>query len=179
MFKVNFSQVDGFTPDQAAKLEKARVLWEQVWNSDKFKQAVLNFSYTYTTGSLWWKKSYSEKGFRWNNDLSTQQIYDKLMSGAELLAPTSDNEADIQITLYVASGSTIGYTYPNTAMQWINAKFFNSFTAADVVGNLSHEYCHKLGFDHEYKATALRPYTVPYAIGYMSGDMATEIMKAA
>jgi len=175
MFKVNIVQADSFTPTQAQKLEAARLLWEKVWNSDEFKTRVLNFQYTYTTGSLWWKKSYTAVGFRWNNDKTNQQIFDHLMSGAELLSPSPDNEADLSITLYTASSSTVGYTYPGTMMQWINSKFFNSFTAADVAGNLSHEYCHKLGYDHEYKATALRPYTVPYAIGYLTGELAEKM----
>ena len=174
---MNIAKAEDFNSEQLKKLDEAKLLWERVWNSDKFREEVLNFRYTYTTGSLCWKKTRVQYGFRWNDGMNTEQIFDKLMSGAELLAPQPDNEADLQITLYVANNSTVGYTYPGTMMQWVNGKFFNSYTAADVAGNLSHEYCHKLGFDHEYRFSSLRQFTVPYAIGYMTANMAAELMR--
>ncbi len=179
MFKVSISKIAGFTPAQAEKLEKARVAFEAVWNSEEFKTKVRTFSYptTKTTGALWWKKTehFRNPWFRMNQGLDREDILQCLLEGDEKLQPGDDGEADLQITLYAEASSTVGYTYPTTIMQWINAKFFNSFTIPEVVGNLAHEYCHKLGFDHEYDSTPLRPYTVPYAIGYISRDLAKKM----
>lgn len=110
--------------------------------------------------------------------LSPGQVFETIMSGAEKLSPEIDGEADISVTLDARdAGSVIGYTYPNTRMQWIYASFFGRATPADIAGNLAHEYCHKIGFEHEFNFTSLRQYTVPYAIGYLTREIANNLTK--
>jgi hypothetical protein len=47
-----------------------------------------------------------------------------------------------------SSSSMMGYTTPQTLLIKINRKFFDDFDIAHVAGNLTHEWTHKLGFDH-------------------------------
>jgi len=157
MFKVTVKKF-GFTTEQEKKIDAAAKLMEVVWNSKEFKDAVINFkySYSYVTGKLWCKKTNYVSGnrFRWNNNMSNELIYSKLLSGSESLSPQNDGEADIEIVLTTdISDGVIGYTYPDTIRQWISRDFFLEFDKFDVLNNLTHEYCHKLGFDHEFEWT--------------------------
>lgn len=105
-------------------------------------------------------------GFHYTKD-SPEEVYKKIMSGAETLDPVEDGEADIYVELDRSfSWSAIGYTYENTKWQWIYNRFFKGATVAGIAGNLAHEWCHKIGYDHEFKWTELREHSVPYAVGY-------------
>ena len=44
-------------------------------------------------------------------------------------------------------------------------------TILDAAGNLFHEWLHKLGYTHSSSSTPTRPYSVPYAVGYMMGNI--------
>lgn len=104
--------------------------------------------------------------FHYTKD-SNDEVYRKIMSGVEVLDPEVDNEADIYVELnYRFSWSAIGYTYPNTKWQWVYNRFFKGASVASIAANLAHEWCHKIGYDHEYKWTQLREKSVPYAVGY-------------
>lgn len=166
----------GFNGKQLALLEEARTILEKVINHDEFKKRVLNFSYPYSTGSLWWKKWYTSQGFRWNNGDDRQTIYTKVLSGDEM-GTGSDQEIDVKITVYTGDAGVLGYTNPGTLRTWINSKFLDTASAAEIAGNLIHEYCHKTGYDHEYYYNSLRQYTVPYAIGYLVTEIARELAK--
>lgn len=73
--------------------------------------------------------------------------------------------------MYYQASSVVGYTSPSITYINVNTKFFNTYAANQVAGNLFHEWLHKLGYSHDSSATAKRPYTVPYAIGYMVRDI--------
>lgn len=176
-FKIKLAAKVDFNSSESAKLVKAAELWQKVWQSDEFKNKVLNFGRNERVG-LFRRLKWFE-GFRMTS-MNTLGVYNCIMGGSEVLEPGVDREADVYLTLDRATTeSVIGYTYPGTKMQWIYAKFFNQMDEAEIAGNLAHEYCHKLGFQHEFNPTALRPYTVPYGVGYMTRDMARRIAKEA
>jgi hypothetical protein len=78
---------------------------------------------------------------------------------------------DLEVELYYAANSVVGYTYGGSKRIWVNTKFFNSFKENSVAGNLFHEWLHKLGYTHSYASTPTRPYSVPYAIGRIMGNI--------
>lgn len=139
-----------FTPKELIRLSEAKEILETIVNSDLFRQEVLRADFS---GEI------SEFQFKTN-----QEIYDKIMSGAEVLQPEIDNEADIDLTIFNPKPfqKVVGYTYGNTIRQWINRKFFWSLKVYQVAGNILHEWVHKLGFDHDYQRTKRRPFSVPY-----------------
>jgi hypothetical protein len=154
--RINLHRVENFTKAEVSKLERSLNLLESYINSDSFKQYILNFKYL---GKL---------QFANNAGLSNEEIYNLIMSGKEVLSPTKDSVWDLSISIYntyIRGRNIIGYTYPNTPVQYINRRFFSSFNIAQIGGNVAHEYCHKLGLDHDFKATARRPYSVPYVVG--------------
>lgn len=157
-----------FTTADQAKVYRAKDIVEVIMNSKEFKQRVLNFT---------WK---GEKQFNDNNGLTNQEIYDLLMTGEEELMPASTGVMNFDLTLYRSKNpwsKVKGYTKPDTMRIWMNKKFFrkSSWTAIDVAGNMVHEWVHKMGFGHAYKHNPDRPYSVPYAIGYIVGDLAREM----
>ena len=112
------------------------------------------------------RSDFSGETSEWKNK-SNKEIYDHFMSGAETLRPEKDNEADIDIDIFnpsFASRNTVGYTYKTVLKQWINRKFFWAMSIIGVEGNITHEWGHKLGFDHDYKATKRRPQSICYQL---------------
>lgn len=158
VYYVNFSSED------QAKVEKAIVLMKKVIASQIFKDAVLNHTYN------------GKKGYVDSNGLTNEQIYQKILDGAEEMGNTTKNNTlDVELELYFQATTTIGYTYPDTTRIWMNKKYFDKYTPVNVSGNLMHEWLHKLGFGHAMTYSQSRDSSVPYAIGYMMERMAKNI----
>lgn len=138
--------------------------------SKRFKNWVLNFSYQYKTytGALWWRRytTHTVNNFKFSKGLTRQQIYQKIITGSEVLQPQANRQADITLVIDNRNKrGVLGYTYPNSVKQWIYRWFLNT-TYKSVSMNLRHEWMHKLGFDHRWRYNPTRKYTVPYAVGY-------------
>ena len=159
---VNIEMVS-FSETQEEKMLQAIERIKIVINSSEFKQRVLAHTYE------------GEKQFQANDGLSNEEIYEKIMLGAESLLPDVDREMDINVTMYYSNNSTVGYTYPSSTRTWINSKFFNSYNYAQVAKNVVHEWTHKLGFDHDSSRTNRRQYSVPYGVGSIIEDLVNEL----
>lgn len=146
-------QLTDFNPQQEEKMLAALERAKLVINSTAFKERVLNHTFN------------DERAFSENNGQSNEEIYETFMAGAEDLLPEIDYEMDLDITLYYANNSTVGYTYPNTLRIWVNNKFFSGYTLGQVAANAVHEWTHKIGYGHSRYNSPSRPYTVPYGIG--------------
>lgn len=78
---------------------------------------------------------------------------------------------DIPIIFYwptwKQSKNVIGYTYPDQPEIYLNRSFRSGsdWSACSEISNELHEATHKLGYEHDFKATARRPYSVPYTAG--------------
>jgi hypothetical protein len=156
MLKFTVHQMKDFSFNDTKKYKSSVRLLEEAINSKEFYKLFMELELS------------SDKG------MTNQQIYDLMMSGAEVLDPIVDNEADIFITMYYSNNSTVGYTYPHTKEKWINKKFFDEYDASQIAKNLIHEYMHKLGFGH----VSSREHTsVPYAVGFLIEDLVKNILK--
>jgi len=166
--RVSIARFTNFTETDRLKADQAIQLIEQVINSDEFQNRVLSFSYTDPdTGE-------TIPGFYQNNGLSNAEILKAIYDGAESYNPVPNNQMDLNITLFKPGPGyekVLGYTYPDSDTIWINENFYHSSTPADIAMNMTHEWTHKLGFDHDFEKTPLRPFSVPYAIGYMIQEM--------
>lgn len=158
-FDANVKMI-GFSRNQEEKVLDAVDLIKQVVATDEFKDRILNHKYN------------GRKTFVNNNGLSNAQIYAKILEGAEKLNPKKNNTLDVTLELYYVNANVIGYTLPTVNKIWMNTKYLNKFTPVDVTDNLFHEWLHKVGFGHAYKATPSRKYSVPYAVGYIMKDLA-------
>lgn len=162
-FNTNLSLVN-FSYSQQDKILKAAQLIEQVVASEEFRSAIMNFKYD------------GQKAFVDNGGLSNAQIYQRFLEGAERLTPSRNNAMDVVVELYYEESTTIGYTKPDSKKIWINTKYFNKYSAAQVAGNLTHEWIHKLGFGHSSAYQESRSASVPYALGYLMERLAKEYL---
>lgn len=158
-FKTNLTLIN-FDALQREKIFAAAQIIEKVIGTEEFRTKVLNHTMN------------GQKTFTYNNGLSNRQIYDRILIGAEALYPLKNNSLDVELELMYENSTTIGYTYPNSTRIWMNLKYFNNYTPKDIAANLMHEWLHKLGFNHPTSSTPDRPYSVPYAIGYMMRTLA-------
>lgn len=154
-FKTNVSYLSGFTTSDEEKYNEAVAIVKKVVATEAFRTQVLNHTYG------------GAKTYVQNNGLSNEEIYQDILTAAETLTPTKNNTLDVGVKLYYENSSVVGYTSGSISYINVNTKFFDSYDANEVAGNLFHEWLHKLGYGHDSAATARRPYSVPYAIGYM------------
>jgi hypothetical protein len=159
-FKVNVSFYGSqATAARKAKYLKAVELVKKVVALSAFKDRILNYDSTCTVNKFY------------QTTKSNAQIYGHILNGNEVLQPLIDNEMDVEVEFYYAATNTIGYTYPSSKRIWVNTKYFDTYTPRSVAANLMHEWMHKLGYGHDSAATTCRPYSVPYAVGYMVRDL--------
>lgn len=158
-FKTNVSYLSGFDDADITKYNKAVALVKKVVATEAFRTKVLNHTY----GGV---KTYVQ-----NNGLTNAQIYEKILEAAEKLTPAKNNTLDVGVKLYYENNSVVGYTSGSITYINVNTKYFDTYAINSVASNLFHEWLHKLGYGHDSSATARRPYSVPYAIGYMIRDI--------
>lgn len=146
------------------KLFQSIDLLRQVFSSPEFKQKILKHKFN------------GRYRFAHNRGLTNRQIYLRILAGVEKLYPYYNNAMDVEVELYSDYKSNVlGFTRPSTKRIWMNTKYFNKHTPAEVASHLTHEWLHKLGFDHERERSATRKYSVPYAVGYIVKDIAGKI----
>jgi hypothetical protein len=139
-------------------------LLRQVFSSPEFKHKIFRHRF---------REKYA---FAQNRGLTNAQIYRKILSGVEKLYPYDNNAMDVEIEMYSDYESKVlGFTRPSTKRIWMNTKYFNKHTKAEVASHLTHEWLHKLGFDHERERCHDRKYSVPYAIGYIVKEIAGKL----
>jgi hypothetical protein len=153
-----------FNRTQQDKMEEAMAIIKMVVGTEEFRQKVLNYTYN------------GKKEFVDNSGLSNAQIYQKILEGAEKLQPAKNNIMNAEVELYYAANNTVGYTYPSSRRIWVNTKFFDNYTAAGVAHNLFHEWMHKLGFNHATNWSPSRDHSVPYALGYIIGQLGKDFL---
>ena len=118
-----------FSETQTLKMNEAIEKIKIVINSTEFRERVLAHTYQ------------GEVTYVQNDGLTNEEIYEKIMLGAESLNLEEDQEMDIDVTMYYKNNSVIGYTYPSTPRTWVNSKFFNGYSHAQVAKNVVHECC--------------------------------------
>jgi hypothetical protein len=166
---VHIDHLKGFSAQSEKKVAQTTQLMEQILNGEEFRQAVLNFTYQ------------DQKQFANNEGLSNEEIYEKIMAGKETYDSLEDGVANLDLNLYTPpfykKWSVVGYGYPDQPQIYLNSYYFNSYSLAEVAANLSNEWMHKIGFEHDYINTAQRPYSVPYGIGSLVLKLGKKSLK--
>lgn len=182
--KFDFHELKEFTPELQDQFFKIIDIGMKAINSDQFKEKVVNFKWTESYWSWFKRKTIAHDTYFQNNGKSNQQIYEMFMSGSDVLHPLPDGDMDLFLTLYYSNNGVIGYTSGGTETIFINKKFFvpNLKTPsgqAAIIANITHEYMHKLGFDHSYYNNSTRPYSVPYAVGNLAEKVTYDFIKGS
>jgi hypothetical protein len=123
-----------------------------VLNSSNFKKALLELA-RYCPGEL------SE----WRTK-TPEEIVQHFFSGREVLEPTEDKEFDIYVDNFFSWRGVIGYTNRNTKWMFVNTRFFDRNSTRSIGSNIIHEYGHKIGFEHHFKRTSVRPLSLCYLL---------------
>ena len=152
-----------FTKSEKTKVIKAVDLIKQVVASEEFKQEVLNHTYE---GRL---------AFADNKGFTNEEIYQRIIEASEKLSPGVDYTMDITLVAFFKDAVTVGYTVTNSPKIFMNRKFFGKQKAEAVTANIVHEWLHKIGFQHDVSATASRPFSVPYSVGYIVRRLAKNL----
>lgn len=163
-FSTNVKYLEGFAASDEDKYDQAVSIVKKVVATEAFRTKVLNHM---------WNGS---KKFADNNGLTNAQIYQSILDAAEKLSPKKNNTMDVGVKLYYNSNNVVGYTNPSITYINVNTKYFDSYDANEVAGNLFHEWLHKVGYGHDSSVTAKRPYSVPYAVGYMIRDLGKKFL---
>jgi hypothetical protein len=131
-----------YTAAQKLILREAEIRIAQIFNSPEFEAEILSRKFTSTK-------------------LLPHQIYEKLFSGAEALIPAVNYQMDLKVTMYYKYNRVVGYTTASSMVVHTNSKFHNNFSPCRVASNLTHEWSHKMGFDHSSASDAK---SVPYSL---------------
>lgn len=164
--KVTPGQVVGFDyyPEEKSNVQAAFDLIEKIINSEEFKEKVL----AYPDG---------KSQFTSNKGMTNEQIYDYFMQGKELIGGEQTlGEMNFDLVRYYNGHSKVkGFTNMGQD-NWIhaNGRFYADFSAAEIAGNIMHEWLHLNGFEH---ASAQDHDSVPYAVGYIMRDMAKKYLQ--
>jgi hypothetical protein len=143
------------------KLFRSVELLRGIFSSEEFRQKILEHRFK------------GKRSFHYSQGLSNLEVYTKILEGIERLYPLNKNSMDVEIELYSNYESNVlGFTRPFSKRIWMNTKYFNKHEDAEVASHLTHEWLHKLGFDHEKQRTEYRRYSIPYAVGYIVKDLA-------
>jgi hypothetical protein len=151
------------TDTMRAKIVNAEELIKRVIATDTFRERVINHTYN------------GQKTYVDNGGYTNEQIYQKILEGAERLNKVANNAMDIEIEMYYTFTSTVGYTTSTSPKIYANTKFYNNYTSAQITGNMTHEWLHKLGFSHASSYSTSRDYSVPYAIGTIMREIAVKL----
>lgn len=161
MLVVNLVSIDDATPAEERFVRSTALpLLQRIINGRDFKRRVEQYQWGRRSGFV---------GTRLDN----ATVLAKLLAGDEGSGP---NRAwDLKLWIYAGDPGTFGFTGPTDPVIHMNrnALTFAQSGLGTVLGNIAHEYCHKLGFDHPRLPTPRRPGTVPYAIGDIVEELAT------
>lgn len=153
--RVSVGKVTGYSTTERAKLDAGMKLLTDVLNSQEFRDGVLSATFQ------------GRPGFA-SDPRSPQEIYRAIREAKESYTDAADGEVDLNLSLENLSWfqrNVVGYTTESSDTLTTNRRFFSGFEPAEIAGHVAHEWLHKLGFEHDFKATARRPDSVPYELG--------------
>lgn len=162
---VNFISLYNFNwESDITKANEAKELIVNVINKDSFRNKVIEAVYKDrrfkgSTGAIIQLE---------NNDA----ILQVLLEGNEYTANEGvDYQWDFKISLYTSWTGEIGHTKGGDI--FTKKEKFRKMSKEEVAAHWIHEYCHTIGFIHDFKDTAKRKYSIPYVVG----DIAANILK--
>jgi hypothetical protein len=160
--RVSVARATGYSALERQKLDRAMVKLGEVLGSREFKDAVLGHTFA------------GKPGFA-SDDRSPAEVYAVIRAAKERYTSAADGEVDLNLELRSLSWfhrGVVGYTSEGSDTITTNRRFFSGFDESALAGHLGHEWLHTLGFEHDFKATARRPFSVPYALGDLIESLA-------
>lgn len=151
MLRVNINYDKLNTEERRLKAGLVADEMQLILNSDLFKEKFLAIADYHGELSKW-------------KDATITEIFAYLMNGSEILSPDIDGEIDLFVDDYYTPKRVIGHTYDSDRFIYTNTKYFDTYSTKLVGSNFLHEYGHKKGFDHDFKSTARRDFSLCYLL---------------
>ncbi len=173
IFQVYTSKVEGLKPEWETKMKLTLSIFEKVMNDKDFQKEL---------GEL---KFHSDVDTDPNKNLTTKQIIEKIYAAEEFYNSESDNKADIYWIIekkgkpWFSKHPAIGYGNETEREIYTYSWFLKSGDLTEIVGHISHEWTHKIGFVHQFNPHDRRPETVPYAFGSLVEKHAQKYVSTA
>lgn len=164
MLKANLKSEENYIGADLDKLYRSLALLETTINSEKFRNAVLNFTTFQFTA---YKCLFAAKvGTTHLRQYTNDELYGLLMKGHR--TDGLDSFMDLQLALSDNNGgSAIGQTN-NYGLTTTYRAAFERMSEAELAAHYTHEWTHTMGFEHSFsnKCDSTRDcLSVPYAIG--------------
>jgi hypothetical protein len=163
MISINLVKTTNYDDARLTILKSALALIPPVLNSQNFKDAVINYK---TNGQLTF--SFKKNLFKDFEHYTNQQVYDMIMQAQEDPGNVADGSIDLYLELLPGGGgSTIGYGNPGEETIYTYQDWFDQAKPEEIVNHITHEWCHKIGFDHAAYPwqDKFRENSVPYGVG--------------
>jgi hypothetical protein len=171
MLKINIASSQGFSSEQLKKLTVAKDGLQSALNSEKFEQAVLNFTFD-NNKTFYYRKNLFGRFI--DPPYTIKEVFEIIMTGNESPGNAAPNQMDLYLVLLpTINPGVIGYGNPGSKEIYTYRNWFESLSVAEYAAHITHEWSHKLGFDHSQNHTRKRKFSVPYAIG----DLAEELIE--
>jgi hypothetical protein len=98
------------------------------------------------------------------------ELNGKTLTNEEVIQAIRSARLQIPIVYYYANNGTVGYRQPPDNTIYVNRKFHDGYSVCSEASGNGHEALHVLGFDHDFRRTARRPFSVPYSWNAMTND---------
>lgn len=157
---IKFTRINGATGAQASKLYAALATLNDIWTRDDLKEKVLAARFMGIPG---YANTASSPERVWNE----MQI---MFNGGIGIEMNVVIPSWWQRMHWRFSGTSV-LGYEENDQLYVYSNFLDSADISAVVENLGHETCHKIGYTHDFKATAQRPFSVPYEVGQFIGSL--------
>jgi hypothetical protein len=151
-FKVHIKMYEGFDCSEKVMLREACLVWVTAWQSEEFKEWVLNFHFQDTR-------------------LTSEEIYAVLVRGVFESASVLNNGTDVKVWVgshATATASNIHSSF-HDGEQWRGSDYLGPYSTAKLADHLAYEYCRSM---HFLQATATGENSVPFAVGKKTRRMA-------
>lgn len=139
----------------------------EIVNSETFKEMVIGYT-----------NEFGQRSFTRNQGMTNEEIYLKLMEGREVVEPDTPREMNLHIKRYRPWwpwSKVIGYTkIGKSKFMYVNWRKYKHFDSIAMASNIVHEWIHLMSFRHD---SAQDHDSVPYAIGYITGELAKKYMQ--
>jgi len=171
MLKINLVSHKNYGGQRLEKLTRALATMERVINSDAFADGVRNFT---TRG----KKTFSFKKnlFKDFEHYTNEEVLGMIMQAQEEEGNVADGQIDLYLELVEgdSGSSAVGYGYPGDPVIYTYSGWYDQQDIPSLANHITHEWCHKIGFDHAFHAwqDRDRDNSVPYGIGNLVEELA-------
>lgn len=160
MFKITVKTLGGsVTAQRKAKFETARLLAENIVNSEEFK--------------AWFVKQLEDKKFTQLSDEQRKAIPFDLLQ--KLLREAKLDYYIQRKPWWKRFTSVIGWSIGDDIVTY--ADHFDGMSIPGLAAHLVHEVSHFLGFSHSFDYMPARDFSIPYSIGTKAEQMAREMTR--